>query len=154
MNRRRPDLQMIDVSASPTVDYTGLDQSTWNRFEMRQLVVLRNIDRESIRQIEKSTGVNRRQLYRWLERAQVQHPDGRVFGFRALVGYMRIAEYERVRDVQVTAKVAVAAPLAPWRNSSTAIRRLEDGCFFRLNVAEYCLNRYIPTVIYEPAYVV
>ncbi len=44
---------------------------------------------------------NRRQLYRWLERAQVPHPDGRPFGFRALIRYLRIAEYGRVRDVQV-----------------------------------------------------
>ncbi|WP_408375207.1 helix-turn-helix domain-containing protein [Paraburkholderia nemoris] len=75
---------MIDVSAWSTVAYTGFDQSTRNRFEMRQLAVLRYIDGQSIREIEKSTGVNRRQLYRWLERAQAQHPDGRVFGFRAL----------------------------------------------------------------------
>lgn len=101
MNRRRPDLQMIDASAWPTVAYTGFDQSTRNRFEMRQQAILRFIAGESIKEIEKSTGVNRRQLYRWLERAQAQHPDGRPFGFRAVVRYMRIAEYERVRDVQV-----------------------------------------------------
>ena len=101
MNRRRPDLQMIDASAWPTVADTGFDQSTRNRFKMRQQAILRYIAGESIKEIEKSTGVNRRQLYRWLERAQAQHPDGRPFGFRAVVRYMRIAEYARVRDVQV-----------------------------------------------------
>ena len=101
MNRRKPDLQAIDVSAWPTVAYTGFDQATRNMFEKRQHAILRYVAGESIREIEKSAGINRRQLYRWLERAQEQHSDGRPFGFRGLIRYMRIAEYERVRDVQV-----------------------------------------------------
>jgi putative transposase len=101
MNRRKPDLQAIDVSAWPTVAYTEFDQATRNMFEKRQQAILRYVAGESIREIEKSAGINRRQLYRWLERAQEQHPDGRPFGFRGLIRYMRIADYERVRDVQV-----------------------------------------------------
>ena len=101
MSRRKPELQAIDVNAWPTVAYTELDEAARRTFETRRLAVLRYTAGESIKAIEKSTGINRRQLYRWLERAQTPHPDGRLFGFRALIRYMRIAEYGRVRDVHV-----------------------------------------------------
>lgn len=101
MNRRKPELQVIDVSAWPTVAYTELDEAARLTFETRRQAVVRYVDGESVKAIEQSTGVNRRQLYRWLERALLPHPDGRPFGFRALVRYMRIGGYVRVRDVRV-----------------------------------------------------
>lgn len=101
MSRRKLELQSIDVSAWPTVAFTELDDVARATFETRQQAVLRYTAGESVKAIERSTGINRRQLYRWLERAQAPHPDGRPFGFRALIRYLRIADYERVRDVQV-----------------------------------------------------
>jgi transposase-like protein len=78
MRRRNPDLQTIDVSTWPTVASSEFDTATRNMFEKRQQAVLRYIAGESIRAIEKSIGINRRQLYRWLDRAQAQHADGRL----------------------------------------------------------------------------
>ncbi|OUL68204.1 helix-turn-helix domain-containing protein [Paraburkholderia hospita] len=101
MSRRKLELQSIDVSTWPTVAFTELDDVARATFETRQQAVLRYTAGESVKAIERSTGINRRQLYRWLERAQTPHPDGRPFGFRALIRYLRIADYERVRDVQV-----------------------------------------------------
>ncbi|PRX24020.1 hypothetical protein B0G75_12463 [Paraburkholderia sp. BL18I3N2] len=101
MSRRKPELQTIDVNAWPAVAHTELDEPVRRKFEARRQAILRYIAGEPIRAIEVSTHFNRRQLYRWLERAQTVHPDGRPFGFRALIHYVRIAEYARVRDVQV-----------------------------------------------------
>lgn len=101
MSRRKPNLQTIDVSTWPTVASSEFDTATRNMFEKRQQAVLRYIAGESIRAIEKSFGINRRQLYRWLDRAQAQHADGRPFGFRGLLRYIRIAEYARVHKVEV-----------------------------------------------------
>lgn len=101
MSRRKPELQTIIVDAWPTVAHTEFDEPDRRKFEARRQAILRYIAGEPIRAIEKSTHFNRRQLYRWLERAQTTHPDGRPFGFRALIHYTRIAEYARVRDVQV-----------------------------------------------------
>ncbi|MEX4003582.1 integrase [Paraburkholderia sp. EG285A] len=101
MNRRKPELQAIDANAWPTVAHSELDEPARRAFETRRLAVLRYIAGESINAIEQSTGIDRRQLYRWLERAQAPHPDGRPFGFRALIRYARIEEYARVRDVHV-----------------------------------------------------
>lgn len=84
MSRRKPELQAIDVNAWPTVACTELDEAARRTFETRRQAVLRYAAGESVKAIERSTGVNRRQLYRWLERAQAPHPDGRPFGFRAL----------------------------------------------------------------------
>lgn len=101
MNRRKPELQAIDVSTWPTVAYTELNETARHAYEARSQAVLRYAAGESVKAIERSTGVNRRQLYRWLDRALAPHPDGRPFGFRALLHYTRIAEYVRVRDVRV-----------------------------------------------------
>lgn len=70
-------------------------------FDRRRQALVRYAEGESLRQIEKTTGVNRRELYRWLERAMIPHSDGRPYGFRALGRYMRIAEYARVSTVQI-----------------------------------------------------
>ncbi|PMS34975.1 integrase-like protein [Trinickia symbiotica] len=101
MNRRRPEFQAIDVNAWPTVAQTELNDAARRTFETRRHAVVRYLAGDSVKTIERSTGINRRQLYRWLERAQAPHPDGRPFGFRALIRYLRVAEYGRVRDVQV-----------------------------------------------------
>lgn len=101
MNRRRPEFQTIDISAWPIVACTELDEAARRDFEMRRQAVVRFAAGDSVAAIEQATGVNRRQLYRWVERAMLPHPDGRPFGFRALLHYMRIAEYGRVRDVRV-----------------------------------------------------
>ncbi|CAE6862245.1 DDE-type integrase/transposase/recombinase [Paraburkholderia domus] len=100
MNHWKTELQAIDVSVWPTVAHTELDEVARRVFEKRRQAVVRYAAGESVKSIELSTGVNRRQLYRLLERATLPHPDGRPYGFRALVRYTRIAEYTRVRAVE------------------------------------------------------
>ena len=55
----------------------------------------------AIGDIENQTGVDRSQLYRLLNRCAQTHDDGRVFGYRALVRYSRVAQYERVAHLRV-----------------------------------------------------
>lgn len=52
------------MDAWPSVAYTELDGATRRTFEIRRQAVLRYTAGESIKAIEKSTGINRRQLYR------------------------------------------------------------------------------------------
>ncbi len=99
MSRRRAQLQAIDVSTWPTVAYTQFEKSARHMFEKRVQAVMAYVQGEPVKQIERSTGIDRRQLYRWLERAGSMHPDGRPFGFRALVRYARSADYVRTRAV-------------------------------------------------------
>ncbi|WP_224082783.1 transposase family protein [Cupriavidus laharis] len=99
MNRRKSELQALDLASWPEVAYTELDTVQQRAFERRRQALVRYAEGDSLRQIEKATGVNRRELYRWLERAMAPHSDGRPYGFRALGRYMRIAEYARVSSV-------------------------------------------------------
>jgi putative transposase len=99
MSRGSAQLRAIDVSTWPTVAYTQFDDTTRHTFEKRVRAVMAYLQGESVKQIERSTGIDRRQLYRWLERAGAIHPDGRPFGFRALVRYARSADYVRLRAV-------------------------------------------------------
>ncbi|WP_354687267.1 integrase [Cupriavidus necator] len=101
MNRRKPELQALDLGSWPEVAYTELDSGQRQAFERRRQAIVRYAGGESLRQIERSTGVSRRDLYRWLERAMVPHSDGRPYGFRALGRYTRIAEYARVSTVRI-----------------------------------------------------
>lgn len=41
MNRRKPELQTLDISAWPTVAYTGFDEATRHAFELRMQAVVR-----------------------------------------------------------------------------------------------------------------
>ncbi|NIF78058.1 hypothetical protein F3J20_11725 [Paraburkholderia sp. Cy-641] len=101
MNCGKPELQVIDITTWPTVAYTEFDDDTRRIFESRMQAVLGYARGDSLVQLEQSTGVDRRQLYRLLRRALSPHPDGRPFGFRALVRYARISDYVRLRAVVV-----------------------------------------------------
>jgi hypothetical protein len=52
-----------------------------------------------LREIEAVTGVDRIHLYRLLDHCLQPHGDGRVFGWRALVPYARVAEYCRTSRI-------------------------------------------------------
>ncbi|WP_408416950.1 hypothetical protein [Paraburkholderia strydomiana] len=101
MNRRRPEFQAIDLATWPTVAYTEFDHEARRTFEARMQALGRYTRGESLKQVEQCTGVDRRQLYRWLECALSPHLDGRPFGFRALVSYLRVTEYVRLSPVRV-----------------------------------------------------
>ena len=55
----------------------------------------------AIKEIEQSTGVNRRQLYRLLTRALTAPPDGRLRGFRAPILHARVADCVRLSPVKL-----------------------------------------------------
>jgi putative transposase len=101
MNRRRTDFQALDVDAWPSVAYTEFGDKDRRAFQLRVNAVERYAQGESIGDIELATGVNRRQLYRLLERGLALHPDGRIFGFRALLKHVRISDYVMISPVKV-----------------------------------------------------
>ncbi|MFM0007978.1 integrase [Paraburkholderia dipogonis] len=99
MSRRKPELETLDLATWPTLDWTGMDVEKRDR--TRKLIdgIERYGNGEPLRSIEKATGVNRRQLYRLLERARALHWDGRIYGFRALVAHARVTGYTRMLPV-------------------------------------------------------
>jgi putative transposase len=101
MNRRKPELQAIDIASWPTVANTEFDSAQRKAFEARRDAIMRYVRGESLKAVEKATGVNRRQLYRSLEHALAPHPDGRPFGYRGLIKHVRITDYARVKAVHI-----------------------------------------------------
>ncbi|SAL34650.1 integrase catalytic region [Caballeronia udeis] len=101
MNRRKPELQTIDLATWPGIAWTDLDSEARKIMRQRMHALELFVQGEPVHAIENSTGVNRRQLYRWLERGLSLHADGCVFGFRALQPHSRVVPYARLTGVVV-----------------------------------------------------
>lgn len=101
MNRRKSEYQSIDLAQWPTVAHTEFDPEAQSAFQARMLAVQQYGNGRAVEQIELETGIDRRQLYRWLERALALHDDGRIDGYRGLISGVRIRQYERINPVVV-----------------------------------------------------
>lgn len=99
MSRRKPDFQTVDLASWPTLTWTELDATARDRVRRHIDAIERYASGETVASIENATGVNRRQLYRLLDRALSLHADGRIYGFRALVVYARVTQYTRLLPV-------------------------------------------------------
>ena len=101
MNRRRvaPEL---DPAAWPALDTSALPKKQRSTFSARRQAVELYMANAAVAEIERRTGVDRRQLYRLLDHCVAPHDDGRVFGWRALVPYTRVAAYQRVAKVELS----------------------------------------------------
>jgi putative transposase len=101
MLRRRTDLQEIAIDTWLMVDVNALEKDKRAAFEARERAIRLYASGEVLRQIEKKTGINSRQVYALLSRCLTQADDGRIYGFRGLLKHHRTGSYVRT------------APLAP-----------------------------------------
>lgn len=101
MTRRKGELQELDLASWPTVAFTGLSRNAEEIYQCRAKAIRLYAEGDAVRRIEAATKVERRQLYRLLDRCLSMHPDGRIYGFRALIPYQRIAPYQRVAPLSV-----------------------------------------------------
>lgn len=101
MTRRKPEFQTLDPSTWPTVAWTDFDTTARESICTRTTAIEQYARGVAIKEIEQTTGVDRRQIYRLLERALAMHPDGRIYGFRALIAHTRVAEYVRMSPVKL-----------------------------------------------------
>ena len=100
---------------------------------------------EPVHAIEKATGVNRRQLYRWLERGLSLHSDGCVFGFRALQPHSRVAPYARLTGVVVQGERGSRGAAGALRSFSSDTPCSQRGSASRSSGAAYHSGRFTPT---------
>jgi putative transposase len=89
------------IAGWPELDASALSIRSRGKFEIRCRAVELYAARIAIRQIEEQTGVDRREIYRLIDRCTKVHEDGRAFGYRALVPYARVAGYQRVAQVRI-----------------------------------------------------
>lgn len=96
----RRNVSRPDTSAWPEFDPGALTASQRKSFGSRRRAIEMFVADTSLAEIEARTGVNRRQVYRSLESAAVQHADGRPYGWRALVPHTRVDDYHRQAKVR------------------------------------------------------
>jgi hypothetical protein len=92
---KRPDSEALDLSRWPSVDVNALDEKARQGYQQRAMAVEHYSSGMPIDEVEKKTNVDRRVLYRVIERAVRAHPDGRPWGFRALIPGSHTKAYER-----------------------------------------------------------
>ena len=97
MKQHRNDITAAELTTWPEFNPTALDPKERAIFAMRRTAIELCASGVTINQIEAQTHLDRRQLYRLIERCTQTHPDGRPFGFRALVRYTHVAGYDRVQ---------------------------------------------------------
>lgn len=84
----------------PTVDELALCDADRAIYVRRYDAIQRYLAGAPLAQIQGATGIGRTDLYRLLARARATHPDGRIWGMRALIPRVRVStmRYERLRS--------------------------------------------------------
>jgi transposase InsO family protein len=96
------------LSLWPSVDLSALDFKEQQPFRSRQTAIRLYIEEadRSLISIERETGVERKTLYRMIDRCIARHPDGRIYGFRALIPYAHLKKYERLQILVKSAETS------------------------------------------------
>ncbi len=104
---KRPTPELLDISRWPSVDVNALEDKARLRYQKRVAAVEHYAAGAPLGWIESQTEIHRRVLYRMIERALQAHPDGRPWGFRALIPGSHTKAYER-RKASKSAGVGLA----------------------------------------------
>jgi putative transposase len=90
---KRPGAEILDTALWPGTDFSVLDTHARQRYQDRTAAIELYSRGLPIGEVEERSGVDRRTLYRMIERALRRHPDGRPWGFRALIPSLRTVAY-------------------------------------------------------------
>lgn len=96
-----------DCSSWPGVDAESLAPSARQRFVARKQAVEMYLAQVPLVEIKGRTGVDRRELYDFLDRCLSVHEDGRINGFRALIPNIRLVESNRPQQLAESSKKIV-----------------------------------------------
>ena len=94
---RRIDPNAIRLSDWPQIDDSLLANDARTTFVQRRDAIEAYASGSSLLHIHRTWGVHRSTLQRLVRRAVSAHPDGRLWGFRALVPQVRVQPYERTK---------------------------------------------------------
>jgi transposase InsO family protein len=128
MTLNSTNIKAIDFSEWPSVSLDGLSPEKRKRFQAYQLAIEMFSKGKRLVTIEIETGINRSHIYYLLKRANSIHPDGRLFGFRALFPYARVKSYKRVASI---------------KRKPRQIKAGESGAMVQLFVAYPELEKYL-----------
>jgi hypothetical protein len=87
---------LLDIQHWPGVDEGAIENpDKLSQYKARRLAVELLINEVPRAQILSNAGVSGKSAVRWLKRAMKIHPDGRIFGFRALIPWTHLMPYRR-----------------------------------------------------------
>lgn len=104
------DREGFSVDSWPSVDEGTLSAQGLERFRQRKQAVLLYLSGASYPAIYEATGFNARYIHHTIrKRCMCQHPDGQVYGWRALIPGLHIVKYTRKQPVKAHCNGAGAA---------------------------------------------
>lgn len=92
--------ELIDTSLWPTVNTSLLNEEQIIRYEGRENAIREYLKGKKVKEISEAFSVSRVELGRLLKRCLTLHPDGRIWGWRALIPYRRQRPYRRNAPVK------------------------------------------------------
>jgi len=97
MRRSEIPAALSDPGTWPGVDLNALSQDRRSVFEQRERAIYAYLRGDQLADVERTFGVRRSSLTRLLARCLSPHPDGRIYGLRALIPHARAKTYRRVK---------------------------------------------------------
>lgn len=102
LSRRVVGGQRIDITYWATPDEGALDAEVLHAYLLRKKAVVMYVSGASHEDIKLASSLGSKQVYRLIrERCLAIHPDGRPYGWRALVPYERIQPYSRRKKIDI-----------------------------------------------------
>ena len=93
------DPSIRDLDDWPLVAYSVLPERDRREYLRREQALRSYLSGNALADIELHTGIKRQQLYNLLRRCLSKHEDGRIYGFRGLLFYERVKDYDRREKV-------------------------------------------------------
>jgi hypothetical protein len=92
--------ELLQLERWPTVDVSALKPVARQVYRKRARALDLYVRGQPLARIERRSGLGRQVLYWAIERALLTHPDGRLWGFRALIPEVRTRAYERGKQAK------------------------------------------------------
>lgn len=97
----RGDPRSLRLAEWPSLDDRALVEDVRASYLRRRQAVEAYARGDALERIEQASGVHRSTFLRLVRRALQAHPDGRLWGYRALVPHVRVQSYERSKVPRV-----------------------------------------------------
>lgn len=109
-----------DLSAWLSVDVSALSENDQAVYNARQAAIALHVPPQLfLVAIRDQTGVDPKTINRIMDRCLSKHADGRIYGFRAIIPYARLKQYERVHSADCNGIHPSRSFFYGMRNSAT-----------------------------------
>lgn len=126
--------ELTDMSLWPTVNTSLLNEEQLTRYQGRENAIREYLKGKKVNEISEVFGISRVELGRLVKRCLTLHPDGKIWGWRALIPYHRQRPYRRnapVKSYPSSAKGGCSGALMQLFARLPYIKELVDTLFLK-----------------------